>query len=315
MTSDECESTIPSTLNSSLTIKLLSENPEKIPKVLEFLYQNEKECMYLIGNLETYGPSKGDQINSGDFFFSYSSDPNILSCVYSLCNSGVLLIYGDHQKITESNLVQIIESLLQENDKISGLIGEEEICTKFFKCFGRYLSLKNTEIAIKSDFKNILLELNDLHSRSVPVLGHQDHIRHLTPDDFSSWNSLITEFSNETKVKVNPLEAQMKIFQELIEKRHVWGYFIENDLVSTVRLNSVTLTGGSIGGVFTLPSHRKKGLARNLIEKMIKDSSECLNLQHLSLFTEESNDPALNLYKSLGFRFRGFYRMCFFEIS
>ncbi|MBR4241355.1 MAG: ribosomal protein S18-alanine N-acetyltransferase [Eubacterium sp.] len=64
---------------------------------------------------------------------------------------------------------------------------------------------------------------------------------------------------------------------------------------------------GYVTNVATLPDYRKQGIAKALIERALENEMEFLTLE-----ARESNIPAINLYKKLGFEEVGkrpkFYR-------
>ena len=69
---------------------------------------------------------------------------------------------------------------------------------------------------------------------------------------------------------------------------------------------------GEIANVAVLPQHRRKGIARMLLEKALADGSSCLGLYDFTLEVRAGNDEAIRLYESEGFRTEGvrprFYR-------
>ena len=69
---------------------------------------------------------------------------------------------------------------------------------------------------------------------------------------------------------------------------------------------------GEIANVAVRPQHRRKGIARMLLEKALADGSSCLGLHDFSLEVRAGNDAAIRLYESEGFRTEGirprFYR-------
>ena len=69
---------------------------------------------------------------------------------------------------------------------------------------------------------------------------------------------------------------------------------------------------GEIANVAVRPQHRRKGIARMLLEKALADGSSCLGLHDFTLEVRAGNDAAIRLYESEGFRTEGvrprFYR-------
>ncbi len=80
-------------------------------------------------------------------------------------------------------------------------------------------------------------------------------------------------------------------------------YYIEYDdeIISKCEWNAYTNTIFQIGGVYTSPIFRKKGIAKFLILSMIKNCYEN-NYDKSFLFVRKNNYKAINLYESLGFQ-------------
>lgn len=72
--------------------------------------------------------------------------------------------------------------------------------------------------------------------------------------------------------------------------------------VAKCEWNAYTHNIFQIGGVFTLPSFRKKGYSTYLIGKMILYSFNNLDFSYATLFVRRENYKAINLYEKLGFK-------------
>ncbi len=66
-----------------------------------------------------------------------------------------------------------------------------------------------------------------------------------------------------------------------------------------------------LGGVYTLPSERKKGRAAFLVSQIIA-RSEAHGVNNFCLYAKQENAAALALYKSLGFTPRGEYLLIYY---
>ncbi len=67
---------------------------------------------------------------------------------------------------------------------------------------------------------------------------------------------------------------------------------------------------GMIEDVVVDQQHRGQGIGRKLMEKLL-DEAQKMNLDEILLFSAHYRKPAINLYKSLGFRLKdsGLYRL------
>ena len=79
------------------------------------------------------------------------------------------------------------------------------------------------------------------------------------------------------------------------ENSHFYLAYIENELAGY--MGAQIFSGeGYVTNVATLPEFRRKGVAKALIERTLENEPDFLTLE-----VRESNTPAINLYKSLGF--------------
>jgi ribosomal protein S18 acetylase RimI-like enzyme len=71
-------------------------------------------------------------------------------------------------------------------------------------------------------------------------------------------------------------------------------------LVSKANVQGFSRHYAQIGGVGTLPQYRRRGLGRQCVSALCQ---HCFSkgVGHIILFTANTNIPAQNLYRSLGF--------------
>ena len=94
---------------------------------------------------------------------------------------------------------------------------------------------------------------------------------------------------------------------------HWWGAFEGDRLVSLVGITAMHDTIAQIGGVFTVPHHRRGGLSRDVMTQVMRDAHGLQGLERLFLFTGEENGPARRMYESLGFESFGHFGLFFGE--
>ena len=66
-----------------------------------------------------------------------------------------------------------------------------------------------------------------------------------------------------------------------------------------------------LGGVYTIPSERKKGRAALLVRQIIA-RSQAHDVNNFCLYAKQENAAALALYKSLGFTPSGEYLLIYY---
>jgi len=125
-------------------------------------------------------------------------------------------------------------------------------------------------------------------------------IRTLTPDDFESLYAAFQSAFSDYVVKLTLTREQ---FAEMITRRG-WrpelsvGAF-EGDLMIAFTINGVDGDRAYDSGTGVVPTHRRTGLARALMERsfeLLRDCSEYV------LEVIDANTRAADLYRSLGFR-------------
>ncbi|WP_409300490.1 GNAT family N-acetyltransferase [Peribacillus sp. SCS-155] len=62
---------------------------------------------------------------------------------------------------------------------------------------------------------------------------------------------------------------------------------------------------GNVYGLFVKPEMRGQGLGKSLLLELIRKAKDCIGLEQINLTVVSHNEPAKNLYKSLGFQIYG----------
>ncbi len=98
-----------------------------------------------------------------------------------------------------------------------------------------------------------------------------------------------------------PLQSRDEAVQELNDNTY---FFImdEDRIVGTASFRDWKEGGTYIGNLTVAPSHRRRGVARAAVERIIEMNK---NADTFTLFTHPHNLPAQALYKTLGFEIVG----------
>lgn len=124
-------------------------------------------------------------------------------------------------------------------------------------------------------------------------------IRTLTHDDFESLFAAFTAAFSDYVVKLSPTREQLR---EMLTRRG-WvpslsvGAF-DGDTMVAFTANCVDGATAYDSGTGVIPSHRRRGLARAVMEKSFQALAGC---EQYVLEVLEQNEPALALYRALGF--------------
>lgn len=121
-------------------------------------------------------------------------------------------------------------------------------------------------------------------------------------------------------LKINPeafgstYEREAKFTLETVAERlkpndnkFVLGAFEDRNLlvgiVTFVRESSLkTAHKGNVFGMFVKPEMRGQGLGKLLLLELLKKAKDCIGLEQINLTVISNNEPAKNLYRSIGFQ-------------
>lgn len=260
-----------------------------LDEAISFLSRYEDTAVFLLGNLYEHGLDAGNHLNSGNFRLIRQNDQIV--CVFCLTRRGNLLVQSE---LFNSLFESILESCNEESFSIRGIIGDWE----FAKEFWEFLKMRNVikKETFYSKEINYRLNLNEWQKPETK------NVRLLVSENYVKWKSLRLDYLREQNLPSDLYEKDM--YDYYIEKclnSMLWGLFIDSQLISIAGLNARTDKLATVGGVYTVPDRRRKGLAKTLMEQLIYDSKHKLFLQKLIIFTgEKENINAQKLYESLG---------------
>jgi ribosomal protein S18 acetylase RimI-like enzyme len=133
------------------------------------------------------------------------------------------------------------------------------------------------------------------------------HVRTLDARDFVQWERLNSAYFAELSLPLQAtLEQRRADFMLRIRSGMWWGAFDDrHELVSIAALNATYGSLGQVGGVYTRPANRRKGLSKAVMQLLIEDCRTRLGFEKLVLFTGDDNTAARALYESLDFQVAG----------
>jgi RimJ/RimL family protein N-acetyltransferase len=281
-------------------MRVSSVTDQNVDAVRGFLEANADTAMFLLSNLESYGFTLGPSMSSGNIRCIQSGGD--IRGVFSLTRRGTLL--SETAGRTEYARV-ILEACADEPITIQGTIGEWRSACALWQ-----LLLDSNRVVEQFRSQEFLCRM-DLPSSPGPTVPSPS-VRQLLPTDFPQWLPHITAFLTEEGLPVQGTPEQRKAnFEENSAVGRWWGYFDNGCLVSTAALNAVYRGLGQIGGVYTTPSHRRRGLARTVMHALLDDCVRLHGLRRLILFTGQKNQFARALYDSLGFSLVGQFALLF----
>jgi RimJ/RimL family protein N-acetyltransferase len=138
-------------------------------------------------------------------------------------------------------------------------------------------------------------------------------IRALTPDDAAAYQALrlesllnhptayCTDYSEEAALGLDAFEARLAPSETSI----TFGAWDEDRLVGIASLNrSARLRQrfrATIAGMYVIPSHRQRGIARKLLTACVDRARLQEGLEEVCLCVTAGNEPARRVYEAFGF--------------
>ncbi len=138
------------------------------------------------------------------------------------------------------------------------------------------------------------------------------NIRVLQFDDWAAWKVLRMEsilqcpesFASSTEEEQNLPDRQ---FQDWITKNIIFGAFVNDQLIGTAGFFRLELAKerhrGILFSVYVTPGERNKGIAHDLVEKVIEVAKQQVLQLHLKVVS--CNASAVHLYHRHGFEVYG----------
>jgi uncharacterized protein len=149
----------------------------------------------------------------------------------------------------------------------------------------------------------------------VPVRLSGLIVRRATPADLDALLPLQEAYEYEevlTPIHEFNAAACRASLARALERQLVFAAEEGGVLVGKAGTNARGFRVDQIGGVYTLPSRRGRGVAAALMEALLAGIEA--EGRRSSLFVKETNLPALALYRGLGFEDIGSYRADYFEV-
>jgi len=280
-------------------LTLADVGEQSLPAARTFLETHVETSLFLLSNIRAFGTRLGESLYSGNV--KCFRDNSGIKAVFCLTRGGSLLA----QTAGDARLAHpILEAVRAEHIPVRGVLGEwtitRAICDELQRA-GWRPSLAS---------KEILYRLTLSHAR---LRGDRNTtVKLLTGEDEVQWEELTTAFVKEERLPLQGTEEQRKAaFLRSCRLNHWWGAWDGDLIVSLAGITALHERTAQLGGVFTRPAYRRRGLNRAVLERLITDARDHQGLSRLFLFTGEDNVAARQMYESLGFERFGYFGLFF----
>lgn len=109
---------------------------------------------------------------------------------------------------------------------------------------------------------------------------------------------------------ISRLEVSMSL-RQILKNQLCLAIFSDGEAVAKANTNAIGINWIQIGGVYTHPLFRRNGYAVHLIYSICRRAFR-VN-RNVALFVKEKNEPAIQLYKKLGFQAHDLYKIAYFN--
>jgi predicted GNAT family acetyltransferase len=283
-------------------VEVADVGEQSLPAVKAFLEQYPETSLFLLSNIRAFGTRLGESLYSGNLKALRQDDE--LRGVFCLTRGGSLLA----QTGGDGRLAPVIlHACREERLPIRGVLGEWTVTKALWDLLchdGVKPTFESKEIVYRVDLRGPLPEPR----------GHAAVVRLLKPEDHPQWEQLTSDFVREVGLPLQGTEDQRKsAFGRSVGLSHWWGAFEGERLVSLAGITAMHDIIAQLGGVFTVPDHRRAGLSRDVMTTLMRDAHHIQGLGRLFLFTGEENVAARRMYESLGFDSFGHFGLFFGE--
>lgn len=268
--------------------------------VVAFLEAHVETCVFLLSGLREFGPRLGDSPLSGNV--RVVEERGRIVGVSCLTRKGDLLAEtGGRADLAES----VLHGCADEPVRITGVIAEWTVAQALW----RGISARPGFVPV---YESESLVYRRLAADETVVAVPGLHVRRLVPDDFSLWDPIDRAFHQDEGLEVLPDEARRRrAFDSRAAAGNWLGVFDGDHLVGTACMNASYAGTGQVGGVYTHPDYRRRGVARYAMLALVADHRRHRDLRLVVLFAAERNRPARALYESLGFEACGRFGLLF----
>ena len=133
-------------------------------------------------------------------------------------------------------------------------------------------------------------------------LSCDDYIKRCTQDDLESLIDIQKKYMIKEVIpsgkQLNDLEVAISL-RQILKNQLAFALLTDEEIVAKANSNAIGWNWVQIGGVFTHPLYRRNSYAWHLVYQLCNKIKQ--TQRNVCLFVKEKNQPAIELYKHLGF--------------
>jgi predicted GNAT family acetyltransferase len=274
-------------------IRLLKDEDRE--QALVFLDRDHECNLIMIYDIDHFGLQNQGHPFQGDYYGAVSAAG--LSGIAALFNFGSLFIYAPDA----GSAPQLVEFMVALERKPSYVIGRTEWAGPVID------GLREQGLQPTGAEEHEYMVLNQDSFR--PRFGAET--RFAAPSDLERLIELNRAFQLEYFGGLTAAEEELGRMAEMrMEKAGIAVAIVDGEIVSKAESMVRTARAVLIGGVYTVPEHRGKGLSTACMSRLCEEILGSIGKACLNVSTE--NVPAQHVYRGLGFKRFCDYRMAHF---
>lgn len=266
------------------SLRLFKNNLDFIHEYEYYLLKYEPYLRLFFQNLESNDELQDNQIRGGVYF----NDQLVLIFLNAYPYNLQLFVINEPSLQAIEYLVNYI---IKNKIIIRGIQGSKKDCESFIKYY-----YQETNRIIKPMLNMDILVLDKLtylQTKGEIVLAEEPDLKQLT--------KMLINFYQEALGEDVSYDLALNKIENFINEKSLFVYKnVDGEITSFVKYINCLPNGYSISLVFTLPYHRGKGYAKEmmyLVSKMLLKQKK-----YLMLFVDQENPISNHVYKSLGFK-------------
>lgn len=289
-------------------VQAASKNAEIFPLIEKFIFPYEHTCVQLASHIRHKSPDIYIIFNgtNSDFLESANSNSteNFLGIIFF--DKTLLHCIPDTQLLAcEAFKTSFAE--FSKKHQVKCINGQKTTTDFFIECFNEQ-GIHPFQII---NYKLMTLQKEPLAPPE--TLSCDDEIKRCTIDDEEilldlQKKYLIKEVAPNGK-EITNLQCAATLTQ-ILKNQLCYALFTDGEPVAKANTNAIGFNWGQLGGIYTHPLYRKNYYAWHLIYKIC--TRFFTSQKKLSLFVKENNNPAISLYKKIGFCENGRHTIAYF---
>lgn len=288
-------------MNASLRWRVITENDE--PRLLRYLTQQEPAVAVISERLQNERLDR--RLRRGGRFYVLFDGDEVRATVYH-GPGGFFFPHGIAENTDRSEILMAVRRKAGSLLRIHSIMGKRSEVDSLAALFG-------TEPRTTIDYELLAIVPEAMPNPEQPPF-HGLKIHH---GDESHWKRLLPlqvayEVEEVLPPGTEPSIAHSKAtLIDSLRKHSVLFATFNDEVIARVATNAHGYTGEQIGGVYTDPRYRGRGLARWLMTELLAPLSP--GGRGASLFVKAHNEIALSLYRNLGFSFESMFRIHYYQ--